>query len=332
MNLDKIKFLRCPKTKRPLEISSNDQVIVEGRLQSGILIEPISKNEYPVIKFIPRFVDLENYANSFGLEWNKHSQTQVDEFTGLDISKDRFFNETKWGYDLKDSKLLEVGSGSGRFTCHALTTGADVFSIDFSNAVEANYKNNGHHPNLLIVQASVYELPFEEDYFDKVLCIGVLQHTPNPRLSFKRLVESLKPGGSLVTDIYLKSFFQVYLTPKYLFRIFTKHMNPDVLYKNIENYINAVWPVAKVISKIPYLGPRINWRLLIADYRQFFKISDDKILKEMAILDTFDMLSPRYDLPATKRTFLNWHKDEKLLNIDIHYGYNGIEARAQKKL
>ena len=116
MNLDKLKFLRCPKTKRPLEISSNDQVIVEGRLKSGILIEPISKNEYPVINFIPRFVDLENYADSFGLEWNKHSKTQVDEFTGLDISKDRFFNETKWGYDLKDSKLLEVGSGSGRFT------------------------------------------------------------------------------------------------------------------------------------------------------------------------------------------------------------------------
>jgi SAM-dependent methyltransferase len=331
MNLEKIKFLRCPKTHGELEISSVDLLIEDDKLKHGFLIEPISKNKYPVINFIPRFVEMENYANSFGLEWNKHSKTQVDEFSGLDISRERFFNETKWLDDSTGSKLLEVGSGSGRFTSHALSTGADVFSIDFSNAVEANYKNNGHHPNLLIVQASVYELPFDRDYFDKVLCIGVLQHTPNPRLSFKKLVESLKPGGLLVTDIYLKSFSQVYLTPKYLFRIFTKHMNPDVLYNYIEKYITAVWPFAKVISKIPYLGPRINWRLLVADYRQFFKISDDKILKEMAILDTFDMLSPRYDLPETKRNFLKWHREEKLENIDIHYGYNGIEARAQKK-
>jgi SAM-dependent methyltransferase len=332
MNLDKLKFLRCPKTKRQLELSSSDLVVIDNKIKSGFLIEPISQNFYPIINFIPRFVNMENYANSFGLEWNKHSRTQLDEFSGLEISRERFVNETKWNNNLKGLNLLEVGSGSGRFTCHALATGAEVFSIDYSNAVEANYKNNGHHQNLLIVQASVYELPFECNYFDRVLCIGVLQHTPNPRLTFNKLVESLRPGGLIVSDIYLKSFSQVIFTPKYVVRIFTKHMNPEILYNYIVNYVNRIWPLARIISRIPYLGPRLNWRLLVADYRQFFKISDENILKEMAILDTFDMLSPRYDLPVTKKTFLRWHIEEELQNIDINYGYNGIEARAQKKL
>jgi len=74
------------------------------------------------------------------------------------------------------------GQRSGRFTEIALQTGATVFSVDAGQAVDANWNNNGHHANLILCQASLYELPFPQDYFDKVFCFGVLQHTPMSHL------------------------------------------------------------------------------------------------------------------------------------------------------
>jgi 16S rRNA A1518/A1519 N6-dimethyltransferase RsmA/KsgA/DIM1 with predicted DNA glycosylase/AP lyase activity len=44
--------------------------------------------------------------------------------------------------------VLEVGSGAGRFTEIILKTGATLFSCDYSDAVEANFENNGSDSNL----------------------------------------------------------------------------------------------------------------------------------------------------------------------------------------
>ena len=42
-----------------------------------------------VVKGIPRFVNSDEYASSFGLQWNFFRRTQLDSFTGLSISRDR---------------------------------------------------------------------------------------------------------------------------------------------------------------------------------------------------------------------------------------------------
>ena len=64
-------------------------------------------------------VPVENYAASFGHEWNTHDRTQYDETSGFNASSERFRNETRWGDDLAGQVMLEVGSGSGRFTREA---------------------------------------------------------------------------------------------------------------------------------------------------------------------------------------------------------------------
>ena len=328
MNPEHIIYLRCPKTKNKLKIESTE--IVDGNIKSGYLIEPISKNSYPIINYIPRFVPLNNYANNFGLEWNKHDRTQYDKTSTYSISQQRFQNETNWGKDLNGQLILEAGSGSGRFTEHILKTNAMCVSFDYSNAVEANYRSNGHKKNLLIIQASILDMPFGDNYFDKVLCIGVLQHTPNPRQSFSSLIKVLKKGGNICSDIYLKSFITFYLTPKYLVHFFTKRMNPEKLYNWTVKYINFMWPIALILMKIPKIGKKINWRLLIADYHEVLINADSKTLKDWAILDTYDMLSPSHDHPATIKQYKNWHKQEGLLNIEVQHGYNGIQGRGIK--
>jgi ubiquinone/menaquinone biosynthesis C-methylase UbiE len=328
MNPEHLIYLKNPKTKKSLKLTTEE--LINGKVKTGFLFDDTTKEKFPIINFIPRFVPLDNYANNFGLEWNKHDRTQYDKTSGFNISQERYENETKWGYELKGELILEAGSGSGRFTEHLVKTKGMVISFDYSNAVEANYRSNGKSDNLLIVQASIYDMPFDEETFNRVLCIGVLQHTPDPRLSFQTLLKMLKRGGHICTDIYLKNFAKFYLTPKYLIHYYTKKMDPAKLYRRTEMYINFMWPFARLLMKIPKIGKMINWRLMIADYHHLLPNADSKTLKEWAILDTYDMVSPAHDHPATLKQYKGWHETEELISIDVHYGYNGIEGRAVK--
>lgn len=331
MNPDHLKYLVCPKTKQPLEIKFST-VVENKRIKEGMLIEPAAGHEYPIVNYIPRFVSQDNYAKNFGIEWNIHSLTQYDEFSGFSVSKERLEKETKWEKNLQGETILEVGSGSGRFTKYALETGAFVVSLDYSEAVEANYRSNGNHENLLLVQASVYEMPFRTNIFDKAFCFGVLQHTPDPKKSFFSIIEYLKPNGMIASDTYAKDTSHWLLHPKYWIRPFIKKDNPKKLYEITKKYIDFMWPLARIISKIPKIGYTINWRLLVADYSTVLPNADDKTLKEWAYLDTYDMLSPMYDEPQTLKTFRSWHEAAGLTDIEVHYGYNGVEGRARKSV
>ena len=180
------------------------------------------------------------------------------------------------------------------------------------------------------MQANIYEMPFERGFFDKVFCFGVLQHTPDPQASFKALVEMMRPGAKLATDIYLKTFVRYYLNTRYWVRPFTRNMDSQKLYKLCERWINLMWPLARIFRHIPKIGDAINWRLLVADPYPEMPDADDATLKEWALLDTFDMLSPTYDIPASPKTFQRWHEEMGLEGIDVRLGPNGVVATAEK--
>lgn len=299
-------------------------------MKEGALACDVCVKQFPIRAYIPRFVpDENNYAHGFGYQWNRHYRTQYDSYSGAPISKKRFFEETRWPPQMPGEIILEAGSGSGRFTEHAASTGAMIVSFDYSNAVDANYRNNGHLDNVLIVQASIYEMPFRENYFDKVFCIGVIQHTPDPESSFIRLTEVLRPKGNLVIDAYQKLvWWKQLLLTKYWVRPLTRRLPSPMLYKFCERWVNFWWGVTGLAWKLT--GRRaLSWFLLIADYRGVYPLKDE-IQKEWAILDSFDMLSPAYDYPQTIQSVRAWFVSARLQGIEVNYGYNGIEGRGFK--
>src|SRR6266581_2331436 len=139
MRPEHLCLLVCPACQSPLELSS--EIVVE--IVSGELTCLSCHRAYPIVNGVPRFVRTDNYASTFGFEWQRHSRTQYDSESGTKISETRFFGETGWPRDLRGQTILEVGGGSGRFTEHAASTGAMVVSIDYSVAVDANYASNG---------------------------------------------------------------------------------------------------------------------------------------------------------------------------------------------
>jgi len=318
-----VEHLACPFCEGDLIVAQvhakRDERIAEGELACTKC-----KRTFPVHRFIPRFVPNDNYASNFGLEWSKHARTQYDSYTGLNISEKRFFEETKWGRDLKQEVILEVGSGSGRFTEQAASTGAFVVSMDYSFAVDANYQSNGAKDNVFIVQGDMFNMPFKKQHFDKLLCIGVIQHTPDPLKAFLALPAYLKKNGKLVVDVYKRGLDDT-LGVKYLLRVVTKKMKPEKLYRFVVAYVDFMWPMATAIRKIPKIGPSINWALGVADYSRLGLKGE--LLKEWAYLDTYDMFSPRYDYPQSLSTVKKWFEEAGLKKIEVHYGYNGIEGR-----
>lgn len=328
-----LQYLACPDCQADLVIGEASET--DGsRILTGKLECCDCKTSYPILRGVPRFVELSNYADGFDFQWNKHALTQHDSHSKSTVSEDRFFKETRWDRELPDEVVLEVGCGSGRFTAQAIATGAMVVATDLSGAVDANYRVHKDSQNLLIVQSDIYRMPFRKEAYDKVFCLGVLQHTPDVEKSFRTLPAYLKPHGSYVTDVYdkrsgLLGFLELFYRTYFWVRPITRRMPTKLLYSLVSNYIKAMWPITKAINKIPVIGPKINRMLLIVDYRGRYELSEE-MLQEWSILDTFDMLSPAYDQRQTIDTFRDWFETSNLKEIDVHYGYNGIEGRAIK--
>jgi SAM-dependent methyltransferase len=320
-----LHYLCCPSCQGELSLAQAHRG--GGRIEHGTLRCSCCGSQHPIIGFIPRFVPTENYALSFGLEWNLHDRTQYDQTSGTPTSETRFFEETRWPRRLDGQVVIEAGSGAGRFTEHALNAGAMVLSLDYSNAVDANYRSNGQRDNLLLVQGDLFRMPFRFGAADRLFCFGVLQHTPDPRGALAAICQYVRPDGEIVADIYAKTFARWVLGTKYWVRPLTRRIPPERLYRLTSRYVEAVWPLARRVQRIRKLGRPLSWRLLIPDYSDL--LGDEAALKETALLDIFDMLAPNYDKPARLRTIRRWCSELPLQAVRVHAGYNGYEIHAR---
>jgi 2-polyprenyl-3-methyl-5-hydroxy-6-metoxy-1,4-benzoquinol methylase len=284
---------------------------------------------YPFVKGAYRMVSDDNYTSNFGMEWNAFQKTQIDKFSGNAVSENRLFAQTNWPKDgLHNQTILEVGSGAGRFSQIILDcTKATLYSVDYSTAVEANYRNNGPHERLKLFQASIYDLPFKKQSFDKVICFGVLQHTPDVKASVKALVEMVKPGGELVIDFYPIKNILTKIHSKYILRPFLKRMKHERLMSLIRNNIDSLISIYKFNKRIG-LGALNRFVPICEIDRTLPAGMPVDQLKEWIILDTFDMFSPAYDQPQRLATVANWVKEFGLIDVDASWvKYHGnLEA------
>lgn len=288
-----------PFTQNPLQMSDT------GLYEADRLVFPKTKGAFCVLD------KTDNYTESFGYQWNTFTQTQIDHAES-GLSKMRFFAETNWDKeDLSQKNVLEVGSGAGRFSEVILAhTQATLYSIDYSRAVEANYANNqAYGSRLYLFQASIYEMPFAPNQFDKVVCLGVLQHTPDFKKSVRCLAEQVKTGGELVVDFYPINGWWTKLHAKYIFRPITKKWNHDRLLRIIRANINYLIAAYKLLYRLK-LGILTRF-LPICDIYGTFPHQDmpKEQLRELCILDTFDMFAPQYDNPQRIATVKKWFEE-----------------------
>ncbi len=103
--------------------------------------------------------------------------------------------------------ILDVGCGEG-FTLNRLKehgVGKQLEGVEYSkDAIELGRKT---YPQIKIKQGDIYNLPYEDNTFDLVLCTEVLEHLGEPEKALKELVRVSKKY--LVISVPNEPFFML---------------------------------------------------------------------------------------------------------------------------
>lgn len=293
-----IDLLVCPNCKTGLELINEEWESDE--IKNGSLACSQCNISHKIINFIPRFVDTDKYVDSFSFEWNTFYDVQMDILNNTDESDKTFRYKTGWKPEnLKNKLILDVGIGAGRFADVVSGWGGEVVGIDLSFAVEAAFKNIGKRPNVHIIQADIFNLPFKNEVFDHMYSIGVLHHTPDTQKAFKSVVPFLKKGGEFAVFIYEKNVYHRFSD---IWRKITVRLPLRVIY-----VLSAVSIPLYYIHKIPFFGPALQFVLPTANWPKW----------RWRWLDTFDWYTPKYQWKHTYPEVYRWYKDNSFEDMEL---------------
>jgi SAM-dependent methyltransferase len=302
--------------------------------EAGALVSTRGQR-YPIIDGIPRFVPAENYADAFGEQWVRFPRTQLDSATGLTLSRDRL--KRCLGHalpELSGQLVLEAGSGAGRFTELLLKAGVTLDSFDYSGAVAANARNNGGHPKLCLIQADVRQMPFPRDAYDLVVCLGVVQHTPDPEETLRALWSRVRPGGRLVFDHY-RFKIRNYLPPplgtagiayRRYFLGLPREQRFDAVKRVVDRWFPLIWKY-RANYAIQLLLSRLN---PVVNYYPHFGLKDRDMYYEWMLLDTHDAMTDVYKHRRTARGIAAFLQSLGAVEISVSNAGNGVEASCRK--
>ena len=142
MKQDLLDLIVCPDCGAELRVV--DEVLSRAEIESGSLECEGEQHRFPIEGFIPRFVDSDDYADAFALEWNEFRTAHLDSYTGLDRLDTEFRSFLDFPIERLEGKLvLDAGCGLGRFSEIVLNYGGRVVAVDMSRAIDAARANLG---------------------------------------------------------------------------------------------------------------------------------------------------------------------------------------------
>lgn len=331
-----------PDTKKALSLEikkkENDEIL------EGTFISP-DKKAYSIIRGIPRFVPAKFYAKrigkvvsdtiqtgrSFGDKWRENAYKLLGHPKAeKEILKEQFFAMLDC-HSLKN--LINVFKNAG--TC--LNAGCGVawsedlfnintetkrFAVDISLSVEIAYERTKNIPNVSVAQADIFNLPFNENYFDIIFSDGVIHHTSNPRKAFNTLCKHLKPGGLIGIYIYKKKPFLREIADREIRKLTTEMDFNDCL--SFSKQITALGKALQNIDQpliieenIPLLNinkGKYNLQKFIYDHllKCFY---NKKLGDEISILTNVDWYHPKYASHHTREEIQSWLDKNCIENV-----------------
>ena len=148
------------------------------------------------INRVPQELYDENYFLNFEGGWEKFKKTN-----GTVLGR-----RMKYGLKLlspkKNEKILDFGCGRGELVINVAKSGAEAWGLDYSeSAIKIANNNKSNFSNLnLNYKVSNYKLDFDDDYFDAIIFMDVMEHIYQEELEllFKEFYRVLKTGGRLI--------------------------------------------------------------------------------------------------------------------------------------
>jgi len=109
-------------------------------------------------------------------------------------------------FDLRGKKVADIGCNNGYYMFRMLSQEpAKVIGFDPSALCKCQFDFINHYvkSDIEFELLGVEHLPFYEEKFDTVFCLGVLYHRPDPVGTLKALAKGMQSGGELFLDTFM---------------------------------------------------------------------------------------------------------------------------------
>lgn len=258
-------------------------------------------------------------AASFGYEWRHFAEMRPQweqNFLAYMAPK---------GHEWFSGRLvLDAGAGTGRHAYYAARDGADVVAVDIGPAIEVARRNTAELPNVLAVQADLYELPFADGTFDFVYSIGVLHHLPDPPAALRELLRVLRPGGDVTIYLYAKpgpGLRRALLWLISAMRTITTRLPHPVLHRLAYPIAAVAWLVFVLPTRLLALVPRTRSfaaSMPLAAYADYpFGVCAN---------DQFDRFSAPIERRYTADEMREWLARAGLTDVDVRRTYGWVAS------
>ncbi len=123
-------------------------------------------------------------------------------------------------------KIIDIGCGDGSVSLPLLLPDRYLTLLDISSTMLSLARSRVPSDltgNVKIIQDDFLSVPFEDQSFDVVICMGVLAHVASPSDVIQKVARLLKPGGTLILECtdsqhFVRRLFGLYAGLSALFR------------------------------------------------------------------------------------------------------------------
>lgn len=196
---------------------------------------------------------------TFGNKWQTWENLLFDEVGAREAGiLDWIFRRNGWSNtaSLKDfledkREILDAGCGNGRITAllsNSASKDAKISGWDVNESVARKNLRNDRKIKVEHVDLSGDSFPDTE--FDFIYCQEVLHHLPDPKKSFERLTERLRPGGVIAVYLYgLKHPFREF-SDEWVREVFQSlpHESQVLLSQNITRLGKQLSSIKEILS------------------------------------------------------------------------------------
>lgn len=103
-------------------------------------------------------------------------------------------------FDLKSGRVLDLGCGPGVYTDKLCKAGYEIYGVDASERMIQIARSKGFKDVKFFV-GSADSLSFTDNFFEGVLCVGVLEYLDDAGKAIKEIARVTKAGGIVIFTV-----------------------------------------------------------------------------------------------------------------------------------